>query len=330
MKKINLYSLIKAIVFGLFGIAIFHIGTSGNLALILHPKMFKFTYFAGGIFLIAALYSLRGIFLISNRKVDYRIFVFLLPILLMFGKIEPLKGDALKNMSYDVLNHSNIVNRALQSKQKNIEEKNSEISQVKEEKEIEPKQDKEDSGVSADARLSDKERSSGASLDEIAIPKQHEGSMASANISAQDDVQYLPSVEETKGKNYDIAKFLDDMLEAYAMNGDGSSKFEHQEFEIVGFVYRDDFFEKNQFMVGRMLLTCCISDAQQIGVLVQGLDSDDYREHYSDDSWVSVRGKLYWQELYNPNTKENNRVLTLKPTVIEQIEDIEYPYVYFE
>lgn len=317
-------------VFGLFGIAIFHIGKSGNLALILHPKIFKFTYFAGAIFLIAAMYSLKGIFRVSHQKFDYRIFVFLLPILLMFGKIEPLKGDALKNMSYDVLNTSTIANRLTQGKQAQ------EMKEVPKPDSAEIKQESKQESANSEGEVqsqnsvSDSQEAPSVISEVVGTSNQHGGTMASGNVSAEDDLQYLPSIEETKGKNYDIAKFLDDMLEAYAMNGDGNSKFDNAEFEIVGFVYRDDFFEKNQFMVGRMLLTCCISDAQQIGVLVQGLDSDDYKEKFTDDSWVSVKGKLYWQELYNPNTKEDNRVLTLKPRVIEQIDDIEYPYVYFE
>ena len=326
------------------------------------------------IFLLIGFYMLGKIHRKSVKKVDFRILVFILPILFMFSNIEPLKGEALKNMSYDVLSNSNRIakanlNSTKADDQTEAQKIDSALSSapsafddskqtqstgseavkpqdnLKENMDLEGKEKEEAANKDQNlksAQLQGDDNSTQSEKENNNEIAQSEGYVVvqdhnvvnnssiiiDTNVSTQDEPLYLPSVSETKGKNYDIEKFLDDMLEAYSFTGDGSNKFDHQEFEIVGFVYRDDYFDSNRFMVGRILLTCCISDAQQIGVLVEG--TEDYTQKFKDDSWVKVRGRLYWQELYNPNTKEDIKVLTLKPSKIDQIEDIAYPYVYFE
>lgn len=409
MKKIDINALLKAIIFGFFGVAILYMAYSGSLAFVLHPKMFKFTYFAAVIFLMISIFMLSKVKKGGSKKVDFKILVFAMPILFMFSNIQPLKGEALKNMSYDVLNNSNRIakanlNNAKEQNQKSKQsgdERNNETSAAQsadmassantdaqkqenssaeasvshsekaqnletnkqnspdvklngaDNKEAQEEKNKSNqvtenkqgsgsdnkSGSSAENKNGNSADNKSGNTNEAdkpqghAVPQDHNvvnnsSIVIDTNISSGDEPLYLPSVSETKGKNYDIEKFLDDMLEAYSFTGDGSNKFDHQELEIVGFVYRDDYFESNRFMVGRILLTCCISDAQQIGVLVEG--KEDYTKKFQDDSWVKVKGKLFWQELHNPYTKEDIKVLTLKPSKIEQIEDIAYPYVYFE
>jgi uncharacterized repeat protein (TIGR03943 family) len=62
--------------------------------------------------------------------------------------------------------------------------------------------------------------------------------------------------------------------------------FVGQEAHIIGFVYRDDRFTADTFMIGRFVLSCCVADAAPIGLVVQTADS----AQFPDDQWVDVTG----------------------------------------
>lgn len=66
------------------------------------------------------------------------------------------------------------------------------------------------------------------------------------------------------------------------------NRFEGQEAKLTGFVYRDERFEQDQFMVSRFVLSCCAADAAPIGVVVRSSKSASF----SDDQWVEVTGEF--------------------------------------
>ena len=57
---------------------------------------------------------------------------------------------------------------------------------------------------------------------------------------------------------------------------------------VIGFVYHDPRLNKNQFMVGRFAVTCCVADAFAIGMAVDWPDSASL----SENTWVNVKGTL--------------------------------------
>lgn len=65
-----------------------------------------------------------------------------------------------------------------------------------------------------------------------------------------------------------------------------ASTFVGQEAHIIGFVYRDERFTADTFMIGRFVLSCCVADASPIGLVVQTADA----AHLPDDQWVDVTG----------------------------------------
>lgn len=54
---------------------------------------------------------------------------------------------------------------------------------------------------------------------------------------------------------------------------------------VTGFVYTDDRFAPNQFMIARYIVTCCVADAQPLGLIVE--TTGELPEY---DSWVAVDG----------------------------------------
>jgi uncharacterized repeat protein (TIGR03943 family) len=63
-------------------------------------------------------------------------------------------------------------------------------------------------------------------------------------------------------------------------------EFQGESASVIGFVYHDPRLEDNQFMVGRIAVTCCVADAFAIGMVVDWPDADEMM----DKSWVHVEG----------------------------------------
>ncbi len=61
-----------------------------------------------------------------------------------------------------------------------------------------------------------------------------------------------------------------------------------REAQLTGFVYRDDRFAPDSFLVGRFLVSCCVADATALGVVVQWPEA----EELALDQWVNVYGRL--------------------------------------
>ncbi len=64
-------------------------------------------------------------------------------------------------------------------------------------------------------------------------------------------------------------------------------KFEGDAADVTGFVFHDIRLEKNQFMIGRFSIACCVADAVALGMVVNWPDA----AHLPENQWVRVRGK---------------------------------------
>ncbi len=61
-----------------------------------------------------------------------------------------------------------------------------------------------------------------------------------------------------------------------------------EEARVIGFVYYDDRFDEDAFMVGRFVLSCCVADASPVGLIVQWPDT----QSLANDTWVEVSGQF--------------------------------------
>ncbi|MCA9981695.1 MAG: TIGR03943 family protein, partial [Anaerolineales bacterium] len=57
---------------------------------------------------------------------------------------------------------------------------------------------------------------------------------------------------------------------------------------VVGFVYRDERFGAEQFLVSRYVVSCCVADATPVGLVVSWPDT----AVLTADSWVQVEGSF--------------------------------------
>nr|WP_277716870.1 TIGR03943 family protein [Priestia flexa]WEZ07996.1 TIGR03943 family protein [Priestia flexa] len=95
-------------------------------------------------------------------------------------------------------------------------------------------------------------------------------------------------------------------------------KFVGKTIEIKGFVYREEGFKKDQFVVARFGLSCCVADASVYGTLSTISDA----AKLETDEWIKVKGTI-GQEAYNGAS-----LPYLKIEKVESIARPKNPYVY--
>lgn len=67
---------------------------------------------------------------------------------------------------------------------------------------------------------------------------------------------------------------------------------EGQSVQLTGFIYRDDRFPDDSFVVGRFIVSCCVADASALGIVVQWPKAN----MVPIDQWVTVNGRFQTDE----------------------------------
>jgi putative membrane protein len=108
-----------------------------------------------------------------------------------------------------------------------------------------------------------------------------------------------------------------DWLVAFDENPDPAA-FTGQEATISGFVYRDERFEGDTFLVGRFTVSCCVADASPVGLVARWADA----ESLPANQWVEVSGH------FEPGLFDGRPTPILVITSLERIAPPRQPYLY--
>jgi uncharacterized repeat protein (TIGR03943 family) len=107
------------------------------------------------------------------------------------------------------------------------------------------------------------------------------------NLTASSNLTTLPATgTNAAGDNTTTWNILD-WINAFQRSG-GPAALYGQEAQLIGFVYRDERFAADTFMIARFTLSCCVADATPVGLLVRWPEAADL----PTDQWVEVRGHL--------------------------------------
>lgn len=96
------------------------------------------------------------------------------------------------------------------------------------------------------------------------------------------------------------------------------SLFNGQEADVVGFVFRDERFGEEQFMVSRFTINCCVADANPVGLIVQADDA----ALLAENSWVQVNGRFQAQQF------DGKMIPVLIADQITPVDAPQQPYLY--
>lgn len=132
----------------------------------------------------------------------------------------------------------------------------------------------------------------------------------------------LDSVALVKGKTIEMAS--ENFISTYENIYGNPYDYVGKTINMKGFVYNQNGLNKNEFILSRILVSCCSADAQLVGLLC------DYSEGnvLSEGTWVNVEGTLGQYEYEDAKSGEINVIPIIKIDKIEQIEVENNEYIY--
>lgn len=108
-----------------------------------------------------------------------------------------------------------------------------------------------------------------------------------------------------------------DWLSDFQRRGDPAS-FDGEEAHLIGFVYRDERFPDDTFMVARFTVSCCVADAAPIGLVVRWPEAAEL----PTDQWVEINGR------FQAGDFNGQQVPILVAEEIVRIDPPRHPYLY--
>lgn len=136
-----------------------------------------------------------------------------------------------------------------------------------------------------------------------------ENNIFSQNYTNSKNIKLENNIIEVNVKNF--ISSLDEILK-------NPDKYNNKQVHITGFVFRDEFSKKNDFIIGRFLMACCSADMQIVGIKCIG----DNLESYDDNTWVNINGKI------KKITNDENESCIITIEDIEKDSNPDTSYVY--
>lgn len=132
----------------------------------------------------------------------------------------------------------------------------------------------------------------------------------------------LDSVAIVKGEIIDMTS--ENFINTYENIYGNPYDYVGRTINMKGFVYNQNGLNKNEFILSRILVSCCSADAQLVGLLC------DYSQEnvLTEGTWVNVEGTLGQYEYKDSKSGETNVIPIIKIDKIEQIEVENNEYIY--
>lgn len=150
----------------------------------------------------------------------------------------------------------------------------------------------------------------------------NEENQSSDGLSEESGTAVEPS-EVTTEDGALLSEDNDTFLEVLTDLHENPEAFMGKSIELEGFVYRQEDFNNNAFVVGRLLITCCAADASVIGIYIEGENANQFE----NDTWVHIKGTVSEAQLGDGDQEES---IILNQCEIRQIEPYTSSYVYFQ
>ena len=83
-------------------------------------------------------------------------------------------------------------------------------------------------------------------------------------------------------------KIDDDNLDVLEEIQIDPERFIGKEIELCGFICKESYLKNTQFVIGRIIMTCCAADSKIVGILAEDKDIVKLEEN----EWVTVRGVI--------------------------------------
>ncbi len=97
-----------------------------------------------------------------------------------------------------------------------------------------------------------------------------------------------------------------------------------RDINMKGFIYKQNGLNKDEFILSRILVSCCTADAQLVGLLC------DYSqgEVLDEGTWIKIQGTLEQHEYKDVKSGEVNVIPIIKVWKIEKVEAQNNEYIF--
>ncbi|WP_294406182.1 TIGR03943 family putative permease subunit [uncultured Clostridium sp.] len=103
--------------------------------------------------------------------------------------------------------------------------------------------------------------------------------------------EYESSNDKVHSEEKEYGQFIkidDDNLSVLEDIQDNPKEFIGKEIELYGFVCKESYLKNTQFVIGRIIMTCCAADSKIVGILAEDKDIINLNEN----DWVTIRGSI--------------------------------------
>jgi putative membrane protein len=132
----------------------------------------------------------------------------------------------------------------------------------------------------------------------------------------------LENMGQIKGEilHIDNENFINTYEDIYG----NSQNYVGRDVSMKGFIYRQQGLYKDEFILSRIAVSCCMADAQLMGILC------DYNQEeiLPEGIWVSIEGTLGQREYVDPKSGEINMIPMIIVNKIEKDNNQKNEYIY--
>lgn len=122
------------------------------------------------------------------------------------------------------------------------------------------------------------------------VPPQPLGAAALANreVNVTSTGSTMPAAVRAASQKSSLDKNVLDWSQLFKSSPDAATRFAGEPAKVTGFVFRDERFANEQFLVTRFVVSCCVADGNVAGVVVQWNGAAEL----PTDQWVEVSGEF--------------------------------------
>jgi len=145
------------------------------------------------------------------------------------------------------------------------------------------------------------------------------------NDLKKEDVGSIEAYEKAlkvneKDTPYYINDFASTLMDMYIF----PEKYDGKSVQVMGFLYKEDAYETNSFLVARLLMNCCAADAQVAGIKCEW----DQMDQLNFENWYLIEGKIKLILQYSDILKRDEQIAVIEVTKATAVSEPINPYIY--
>ncbi len=284
-KKLNLNELVWLLILIGFTYYFYMIISTNKLTLFVHPKMVKYVKFALGFFILLIVFQAKNIYSFKKPKsFKFGYIIFLIPITLGF-LVKPV------GMSAD-----NAINKGF--------------------------------SLTSQLKINTLKHNHTVLEDGTEVCEHNDGNTHFAqntNISENTNVTLknpLDNITGEKGKT--ISMTSENFINIYEDIYGNPQNYLGKLINMKGFIYKQKGLNKDEFILSRIVVSCCAADAQLVGILC----GNSEEKTLTEGTWVNIEGILSQREYKDAKSGEISVIPMIKVSKVEKLDAQNNEYIY--